>query len=271
MSGSSGGGTTVSKTEPPDYVKPYAINYLNQAQNVANLPYQPFEGARIADFTPEQNLGFGMTTANAVNSFPLADQANRSLSGTINGDYLTADSNPYLKGAVDQALGGVASKVNSQFAGNNYGSSGHEEWLQKNLANTALPIYAQNYQNERNNQLQASMYAPGLVNGNIAALQQAGGQQQALNQSLNDLGYNEYQQALGFPYQQLDTLGSALGASSGYGQTTGPNPYQTNKMAGALGGAAAGAGIASAIPALASTGYGIPAAAVLGLLAGGFG
>lgn len=271
MSGSSGGGTQINKTEPPDYVKPYAQAYLQQAGQVANLPYQPYTGARIADFTPSQNLGFGMTQQSAIDSFPLAGQADRSLSGTINGDYLTADSNPYLKGAVDQALNGVQGRVNSQFSGNNYGSSAHEQWLGQNLANTALPIYAQNYQNERNNQLQASMYAPGLVNSNIANLNASGQQQQALNQSLNDLGYNEYQQALGYPYQQLNTVGSALGASSGYGTSTGPNPYQTNRLAGALGGAAAGAGIASSIPAIASTGYGIPIAAGLGLLAGGFG
>ena len=114
------------------------------------------------------------------------------------------------------------------------------------------------------------MYAPGLVNANNAALQAGGAQQQQLNQSLNDLGYNEFQTALGFPYQQLNTLGSALGASSGYGSTTGPNPYQKNGLAAGLGGAAAGAGIASAIPALAATPYGVPIAAGLGLLAGGF-
>lgn len=271
MSGSSGGGTTVTKTEPPDYVKPYAIGYLNQAGNVANLPYTPYTGARIADFTPAQQLGFGLNEQNAINSAPLADYSNRTLADTINGSYLTADSNPYLSGAVNQALGDVQSKVNSQFSGNNYGSSAHEQWLGQNLADRALPIYAQNYQNERNNQLQASMYAPGLVNANNAALQAGGAQQQQLNQSLNDLGYNEFQQALGFPYQQLNTIGGALGASSGYGTTTGPNPYQTNRLAAGLGGAAAGAGIASAIPAIASTGYGIPIAAGLGLLAGGFG
>src|SRR4029078_3770582 len=139
MSGSSGGGTTTTKNEPPDYVKPYSIGYLNQAANVANLPYHPYTGARVADFSPAQQLGFGMNEQNAINSAPLAGQADRSLSDTINGNYLTADSNPYLKGAVDSALGDVSSRVNSQFSGNNYGSSGHEEWLGNSLAKTALP------------------------------------------------------------------------------------------------------------------------------------
>lgn len=267
MAGSSGGDTTTTKTEPPDYVKPYAQAYLSQATNVANQGYSPYTGARVADFTPDQNLGFGMTGQAAQDSFPLANQANRSLSDTINGNYLTADSNPYLKGAVDQALGGVQSQVNSQFAGNNYGSTAHEQWLGQNLANTALPIYAQNYQNERQNQLAASQYAPGLVNSNIANLNASGQQQQTLNQNLNDLGYNEYQTALGFPYQQLNTLGSALGASSGYGTSTGPNPYQTNKLGTALGGAASGAAIGSMI----APGFGTAIGGGLGLLAGGFG
>ena len=275
MAGSSGGGTTTTKTEPPDYVKPYAQAYLQQAANVANQGYSPYTGARVADFTPDQNLGFGYTNQVAQNSFPLADQANRSLSDTINGKYLTADSNPYLKGAVDQALGGVQSQVNSQFAGNNYGSTAHEQWLGQNLANTALPIYAQNYQNERNNQLQASMYAPGLVNSNIANLNASGQQQQALNQNLNDLGYNEYQTALGFPYQQLNTLGSALQATSGYGTTTGPNPYQTNGLAAGLGGAATGAGLGTMLGGAANGAtwgpWGAAIGGGLGLLSGGFG
>lgn len=275
MSGSSGGGTTTTKSEPPDYVKPYSVGYLNQASNVANLPYQPYTGARIADFTPSQQLGFGMSQQNAINSAPLADQSNRSLSDTINGNYLNADSNPYLKGAVDTALGDVQSKVNSQFSGNNYGSSAHEQWLGQNLADRALPIYAQNYQNERGNQMNASMYAPNLVNTNIASMQAGGGQQQALNQSLNDLGYNEFQSALGFPYQQLNTVGSALGASSGYGSSTGPNPYQTNRLAAGLGGAATGGALggmlAGASAGSVAPGYGTAIGAGLGLLAGGFG
>lgn len=271
----SGGSTTTTRTEPPDYVKPYAIGYLNQAANVANLPYQAYTGARVADFTPAQQLGFGLNEQNAINSAPLADQSNRSLSDTINGNYLTADSNPYLSGAVNQALGDVQSRVNSQFSGNNYGSSAHEQWLGQNLANTALPIYAQNYQNERNNQLQASMYAPGLVNANNAALQAGGAQQQQLNQSLNDLGYNEFQTALGFPYQQLNTLGSALGASSGYGSTTGPNPYQKNGLAAGLGGAASGAALGGMLAGASNGAIGGPmgmgVGAGLGLLLGGFG
>jgi hypothetical protein len=268
----SGGSTSTTKTEPPDYVKPYSVGYLNQASNVANLPYQPYTGARIADFSPSQQLGFGMQTQNAINSAPLADQSNRSLNDTINGNYLNANSNPYLSGAVNQALGDVQSRVNSQFSGNNYGSTAHEQWLGQNLADRALPIYAQNYQNERGNQLNASMYAPGLVNGNVASMMQGGGQQQALNQSLNDLGFSEYQNALGFPYQQLNTMGGALGASSGYGSTTGPNPYQTNGLASALGGAASG-GALGGMAAGASGGaiggpMGMGVGAGLGLLAG---
>lgn len=266
MSGSSGGGTTTTKTEPPDYVKPYSVDYLNQAAGVANLPYTPYSGARIADFTPEQNLGFGMTTANALGSYQGGQDANRTLDDTINGKYLTADSNPYLKGAVDQALGGVQGQVNSQFSGNNYGSSAHEQWLGQNLANTALPIYAQNYQNERQNQLNASQYAGGLSNTNISNLLGVGAQQQGLNQNLNDLAYNEYQTAAGYPYQQINTMQGALGTSSGYGNQTGPNPYQTNGLGSALGGAAAGAGLGMNFGP-----YGAAIGGGLGLLAGGFG
>jgi len=269
MSGKSGGKTQTTTNSPPAHVQPYSQDYLAQAQGVANQPYQPYGGARVADFTPSQNLGFGMSLANAMGSFGAGQDANRTLQDTINGKYLTADSNPYLSGAVDTALGKAGSAVNNQFSGNNYGSSGHEEWLGRSLANTALPFYSQNYQNERNNQLQASMYAPGLSSSNIAAMQAGGLQQQGLNQQLNDVGYNEYLQALGFPYQQLNTMGGAIANASGnYGSQTGPNPYQTNRLGAGLGGAATAAGLASLFGASGGT---LGAAALAGGALGGFG
>lgn len=133
LGGSKQAGTTTTVQDIPDWLKPYAYSLVGQ-------------GANTFAQTNQQN--------------PLIPQSQAEMSKTIAGDYLNADTNPYLKGTVDRALGDVQTRVNAQFANNNFGSSGHQEWLGRNLAETALPIYNQNYQQERNRQFGATTAAP---------------------------------------------------------------------------------------------------------------
>jgi hypothetical protein len=46
--------STVTQTNLPDYAKPYFENLLNRTQAQSYQGYQPYYGARIAGFTPEQ-------------------------------------------------------------------------------------------------------------------------------------------------------------------------------------------------------------------------
>ena len=109
---------------------------------------------------------------------------------------------------MNDALGLVKSQLGSAFQGSNYGNSAHQEWLTRQLSNTALPIYAQNYQNERTNQLNAANTAPAFSTGAV--------------------------QAMGAPLQNyIGTVGQ------GYGSST-SQPYFNNQMGGILSGALAG-------------------------------
>lgn len=57
MGSGGGGGTQNVKTETsnlPEYARPYFENIMGRAQAESYRPYTPYEGQRIAEFTPEQ-------------------------------------------------------------------------------------------------------------------------------------------------------------------------------------------------------------------------
>ena len=170
---------------------------------------------------PLTQAGITAQAQAAQNPNGLVSQAQGQLGQTLGGQYLSPTSNPYLSGAVQNALDQVRQNVNSQFRGDNYGSSANQEYLTRILANTALPIYAQNYSNERQNQLSAVNSAPSVQNANAAALQQAG--------ALQDQG----------PFAALQRYQSLVSGNYGGSGTT-AQPYFTNPLGSAAGGAATG-------------------------------
>jgi hypothetical protein len=140
----------------------------------------------------------------------LAPGATQNLQATIRGDYLTPDSNPFMSQYVNDALGQAKTAFAGQYggqAGGNLGNSGYQEMLMRTLANTALPIYSNAYNMERQNQLQASQMAQGVDTGNVQA-----------------------------PFAEVQAFRNAVDGPGG----TSSQPYFSNPLGGALGGAMAG-------------------------------
>jgi hypothetical protein len=88
------------------------------------------------------------------------------------------------------------------------------------------------------------------------------------DQALRNAQFEDFMRQLNYPYSQLDVLANAIRGITGGGGgiVTAPNPYQPNRTANVLGGAAAGAGLAEML----GQGYGGYGAGVGGLL-GAFG
>lgn len=148
---------------------------------------------------------------NHESAAPLFDVGANQVAATARGDYLNPASNPFLQNYVSDALGQVKSSFAGQYggaAGGNLGNSGYQEMLTRTLANTALPIYANAYNTERQNQLNAAQLAPDLS------------------------------------YQPLREYSAALQNAPG-GQSTTTTPFFTNPMAGAVGGGLLGMQIAN--------------------------
>ncbi len=234
--GGGGSSTSVQKSDPWSGVQPYLTDLLQRGQATSNNPYSFYNGDTVAGFAPEQEAGMNLGTQRALAGSPTLNAANRNITNTLNGDYLNPNSNPYLKQTVNQAMGDVQGRVNSQFNNNNFGSSAHQELLTRNLGDAANSIYGQNYTNERGNQLNAANQSIGLSGADYNDanyLQGVGAQRQGLaNQYLGNSA-NIYNQAAQFPYDQLSRYQSIVNTGTGTGgTTTTTQPNQSNGSSG---------------------------------------
>lgn len=230
LSKSSGGNTvqTQQSSEPWWAAQPHLANIFARAQTQSNAP-------QLAGQSPYTLEALQRQAQSTLNPDSLTNQGIGQFGKTIQGDYLSADSNPYLKGAVDKAMNDVQGRVNSVYGrggGNNFGSTAHQEWLGRSLADTALPIYAANYQQERGRQLNAAQLAPGMEAQGYAGLTGAGGAQDAYSQAQVDspwLALQRYQQAI---------------SGAGGGQSTATQPYYpANPLLNGLGTGISAAGL----------------------------
>ena len=210
--GSKQGGTTTASNAPWGPAQQPLHQNMLMAQGMVNNP------------NPLLTQGVNAQAQRAMNGNPLNQAAQGNAMQTLQGDFLGPNSNPYLRDTVNQAMGDARSQINGQFAGDNYGSSAHQEWLSKGLMQQALPMYNQNYQAERQRQMGAQALSPTLANQDymdIGQLQAAGnsqwdqlGRYQGLIQNTAGMGGTQSQ-----PYFQNNAasmMGGALGGMALY-------------------------------------------------------
>jgi len=268
--GGGGGNTTTTTTaQLPKYAQPYATQLLERGAGLSNKAYQPYQGQRIADLNSSQQAGINRTQSQALNGFQGQRDVGNLYQQTVRGDFLNPDSNPYLQATFDTAAGrmaqayknGTAAQTDANFGrAGAFGGSAWRQQVQGNenafgdaLANLATNTYGQNYNTERNNQMNAMGMASGMQDlgyNDATKLIGAGDIQRSYQQDLLNQGYGDWQAAQNQEYANLDVLNKALAGSVGNaGQTftTGANPYQTNNFANYLGGGLAGAGLAQSL------------------------
>lgn len=185
------------KSEPWGPAQPVLKNILNQGQQLYNQgsSYYPFstvvpqsQQTLSALQGIEGRAGSNPVTAGAQGTLSsLLSGNNPTLQATARGDYLSPDSNPWLKQTFDAMSGDVQDAVNSQFSmASRTGSPAHAGELTRQLGRLGTQLYGDNYARERQNQLGAA--------GTI-------GQQQlsalGMAPSVNDLGYGDLSKLLG--------------------------------------------------------------------------
>lgn len=235
-----GGG---GKTESVQNSSPWGPSQSNLQDIFNKGSDQYYRNFYNGGITPNMQQGANMQMQRGLMGSPLTDAAKQQNLSTINGDYLDLSKNP----GVQSAMGMARTGINSQFSGENFGNSAHQEWLGKGLMSAAAPFY----ESERNRQTQAIGMAPGLANQDYQDI----GQFQAGGQTLDNA-----------PWNNLFNFQRAMGGAPG-GTTTSQQPYFTNPLGGALGGAAGGAALGSVIPGL-GTGWGALLGGGIGLLGG---
>lgn len=184
----SGSTTTTTKSEPWEGQKPFLTTGFESIKNTyvdpvtgmvtgANQPAY-FPGSTIAPDSPETQMALALRTGRAIQGSPLTAAAQNQLTSTLAGDYLNA--NPYIDRAYNQAAGNVVNKYNeivnpsidSRFtSAGRFGSGAYaqarnqaDRTAAQELSNLASSMYGQNYAQERQNQIQAQLYAPELAN-----------------------------------------------------------------------------------------------------------
>jgi hypothetical protein len=170
-----------------------------------------FARANTQSYTPGQAEALAKERALDPNS--LTRQAQGQLGQTLSGQYLSPDSNPFLRSSVQDALGLAGSAFAKQYggaAGQNLGNTGYQEALARGLGAAATNAYSDAYGRERQNQLNAMQLAPSIGFADI----------------------NQLSSAEQMPWQRLQGLQSVL--SSANGGTT-QTPYFQNPLATAMG------------------------------------
>lgn len=136
-------GTTTTVQDIPDWLKPFVMGNMNAATGVRD------------------SLTSGTNVVNAAVPGYLK---------TINGDYLSPGSNPYLDATYNHAAGLVGAGVDSRFeSAGRYGSGAHQGVLQEGMNNLATSIYGGNYQTERARQDAATTGAPQFATNQATA------------------------------------------------------------------------------------------------------
>lgn len=235
--GGGGGGQQTSSTAStiPEELRPLATLYTQQATNIANTPFQAYQGQRYADLNQTQNMGIGMVQNRALNGSQTMNNAEGGLNQFIQG----GNTNPYLDSMVSKAQGSVVDQFNNmtkpqteqamQNSGS-FGNSGYQQLMQNQqkaagnqMADIATQMYGQAYGQDQSNKLSAINSAPTFGNAayqDAGQLLQAGGLQQQNAQNPLDFGYQQYTNASDYPFKQMQATGGVVGSSMGQKTTT---------------------------------------------------
>ena len=176
---------------------------------------QAYGGPRVAGMS-------GMTAAGLGGMFGQQGASNSMgyLNDVIGGKYLAAD-NPYLSQLTDSIKSQVMPGINSQFSASGMsGSTLHQGSLARGMSDAlAQPLFAQ-YNNERNQQMQAAGMLPGIDTAAQQARVAAGQTAEGYDQRNYDAQKAAYDEAQARRAQQLQLGSGVLSQIGGVGGTT---------------------------------------------------
>lgn len=158
-------GTSTTTTSP--YAP--AVPYVNQ--ELSNLSTLYNGGA--PQISPMEQAGYNQidsAAAGAEAPGSTINAANAADTDTINGKYLTPDSNPYMADMGKQIAGQTMSTINGTFGGDGRVGSGLDAYYSgKGVSDSLTNLYGGEYDKERALQQEAINQAPALTTGEFTA------------------------------------------------------------------------------------------------------
>ncbi len=269
--------TSVSTT--PAWHQQILQDIANKAVSLSNQPYQAYTGNRVADFTSDQQKSFDMTRNNAGVWQPnlnMADSLTAGSGSPFSNSEMMQYLSPYLGGVVDE-IGRVGSRnlterllpgVNDTFTGSGqFGSSRHADFTnqavrdvnesimgqQRQALQSGYDSAMQGYFTGRDQQARAGAQLGQLGQARSAlgyqdaqAMNAIGGQQQARNQALSDVDYQNYLEARDDPYKKAAWEAQMISGLP-VTQTNTTNSQSSQSSGGVLGQVLGGLGMAASM------------------------
>jgi hypothetical protein len=249
--------TTTQTSGPPSYLMPYINQGLQGAQNIYNQgPAGYYPGQTVIPFSGETESALQGIQQRAQAGSPINAAATNYATGVLSNPVTSqfgGATNPYLDQTFNQAADQVQNRLQSQFSGSGRNISAARNPASQELNGLASNIYGGAYESERNRMASDISQQRGIQ---ASVLGQA--------QSVNDLGYADYDRMLGVgglredlagrqaedaaarwdfsqnaPGVALDQYMARIQGAPGSSSTT-QTPLYRNRGAGALGGALAG-------------------------------
>lgn len=266
--------TSTSITEPPDYVKAVAPEFLARASSLSNQPFQEYGGERIAPLTPFHAAGMDLAASRAMYGDPAVEAGRSMLTDTLSGKYT---DNPLLNASWNRAADQLQSRLGSSVLPmQGLSNTGYAEAMTRGLNDLSATVYGQERQHQMNAAPMALAYGqePYEAANTLFGVGDVG---REYDQARINNAIRAFEAQRLSPYQNLDVLGRALGMSmgGGFGTTSSSQPgyFQPSRTAGMLGGGLTGAGLGNQLAQQAggfSPMQGGMLGAGLGALGGGF-
>jgi len=185
--------TTVTQTDLPEYVRPYFERLLKRGEAESNQKYTPYQGERLAYFSPDELTSQGMTRGYAQAGTPQEYQLASQRAAQLGGPYGSGYQADYLGNTYDAQ--GYGSGYQAGLVGSGYQAGQQREGYD---AQNYQPGYqAQGLQSGYRAQDNFSTYNPNA--------RQSGYQAGQVGPAFQQLGYEENIDRFMSPYQQAVT------------------------------------------------------------------
>ncbi len=242
----SGQAQTTISNRPIPVVENALGSIIPKAEELLDIPVQQADFDTVVPFSTQTEAALQLGEARALNGSALDDQAIDTILSTARGDFVGAD-NPAFNAFADRLTGDIGSRINAQFAGaGRTGSPANNEALGRGIGDALAPVAFQNFQTERQNQLEAARFLPELAQidfTNIDRLGQVGaareGQEGArIQDQINRFNFEQLE-----PRQRIAEVLALVGGGQFGSVQTQNQPVFSNSGAQALGGLASLASI----------------------------
>lgn len=101
-----------SQTVLPEWYTNYAMQLLSNQQQQMTTPYTPYQGPRVAEFSPYQQQGFE-ATAGAANAYqPALGQATQATQGAMGMPGALSTAQPYMQQAGQSTVANIGQYMN---------------------------------------------------------------------------------------------------------------------------------------------------------------